>query len=931
MKKYLPQVLVLLLMYSPVFAQNKSLGVGTATPNPNAALHVESPTNNQGIIIPRLSTAQRSAFTAALGTGDTGLIVFDTDLRALAIWNGGAWDIGSKVGAPININNAAATGNAGTFTIANAGNNDVAINGTTTGTGHAGYFEINNASNANAALFVGTNGSGNAITANGTIQASSFVGDGSALTGIPGFTLPYSQNIASPGSLFSLANSGTGITSILEITNPANTNFALAAATNGTGGSADFSINNVANSSPVVSISTNGTGPAISAVGDIIATGFIGDGSGLTGLPPGFVLPYSNSLDQPGYLFSLSNTNPSNGTTRFESAGSGSYTTEIYSSGLGPLLAQNTGSTGSAGVFTSNANTAAVQISNAGGQALSAINSSTTGPAAEISLTDPGASTPTLLVNNAGSGYAITANAPIQATSFIGDGSLLTGLPSGLTLPYTNTVSNGATLFNVSNTGSGRVADFRINNASSPQNALYTETNGTGRSADIRITNPASTSDALAAITFGTGNAFTAITEGSGGAAQLTVNSPVNSAPVLQITHAGTGNAINANAPIQATSFIGDGSGLTNLPNTGWAIGGNAGTTPGTDFIGTSDAQDVVFKANNAEAIRILTSGQVGIGSTPISAQLDVSSATNIIGIHAATTAPSAVQNRGLQADAAGSTGQNIGVYSTGYIDGSNGAIGVYGEAIGNGTSDAYGLYGVTNNFTATTGKTYGVYASAENGSTNWAGYFNSGNVHIKNALSVGATDGTFGTAGEVLTSQGSGAAPIWAPLLPYTINTASAGTLLDVTNSSGGMAASFTSSNGSQSLYVLNTGSGRAGMFNGSPNAEGVLTSQSGGAGAALSLFHLANGYAIDIQSGGLRLSNTTVVAPTTITTKAILYRVTGSGNVNLIGGAQIGETCWVSNETATAIDINGVIGAVGPNTIRQFVFIGSGWRIVN
>jgi hypothetical protein len=29
-----------------LFAQNKTLGVGTASPNPNAALHVESPTNN---------------------------------------------------------------------------------------------------------------------------------------------------------------------------------------------------------------------------------------------------------------------------------------------------------------------------------------------------------------------------------------------------------------------------------------------------------------------------------------------------------------------------------------------------------------------------------------------------------------------------------------------------------------------------------------------------------------------------------------------------------------------------------------------------------------------------------------------------------------------------------------------------------------------
>src|SRR3954466_23469 len=89
------------------FGQNKTLGVGTPTPNPNAVLHVESPGNNQGIIIPRLTTAQRTAFTSALNATDIGMIVFDTDLRSLTIWNGTGWDIGSKVGVPIAVDNTA--------------------------------------------------------------------------------------------------------------------------------------------------------------------------------------------------------------------------------------------------------------------------------------------------------------------------------------------------------------------------------------------------------------------------------------------------------------------------------------------------------------------------------------------------------------------------------------------------------------------------------------------------------------------------------------------------------------------------------------------------------------------------------------------------------------------------------------------------------
>jgi hypothetical protein len=45
-----------------------------------------------------------------------------------------------------------------------------------------------------------------------------------------------------------------------------------------------------------------------------------------------------------------------------------------------------------------------------------------------------------------------------------------------------------------------------------------------------------------------------------------------------------------------------------NLPS-GWALAGNAGTTPGTDFIGTTDVKDLVFKTNGVEKMRIVHSG----------------------------------------------------------------------------------------------------------------------------------------------------------------------------------------------------------------------------------------------------------------------------------------------------------------------------------
>ncbi len=53
------------------------------------------------------------------------------------------------------------------------------------------------------------------------------------------------------------------------------------------------------------------------------------------------------------------------------------------------------------------------------------------------------------------------------------------------------------------------------------------------------------------------------------------------------------------------------------IPSSGnaWLLNGNAGTTAGTNFLGTTDAQDLVIKTNNTEKVRVLTTGQVGIGT----------------------------------------------------------------------------------------------------------------------------------------------------------------------------------------------------------------------------------------------------------------------------------------------------------------------------
>lgn len=85
----------------------------------------------------------------------------------------------------------------------------------------------------------------------------------------------------------------------------------------------------------------------------------------------------------------------------------------------------------------------------------------------------------------------------------------------------------------------------------------------------------------------------------------------------------------NSNAAMTGGSGVGYyyNAGTSGAPNwvrllttgSNWLLTGNAGTTAGTNFLGTTDAQDVVIKANNAEGLRVLSGGistAFGVGTT---------------------------------------------------------------------------------------------------------------------------------------------------------------------------------------------------------------------------------------------------------------------------------------------------------------------------
>jgi len=151
---------------------------------------------------------------------------------------------------------------------------------------------------------------------------------------------------------------------------------------------------------------------------------------------------------------------------------------------------------------------------------------------------------------------------------------------------------------------------------------------------------------------------------------------------------------------------------VTGVPADAWLTTGNAGTTAGTHFVGTTDNVDLVFKTNNTERMRINNAGFVGVNTVPSNVfQFAVVSTTNAvtgqssgagaIGVYGLNSTSTGFGVQGFNSNASGTgvlgSGNNIGAM---YLAGGSGGafsstnVGVYGY--GNTTSLSYGVYGVS-------------------------------------------------------------------------------------------------------------------------------------------------------------------------------------------------------------------------------------------
>lgn len=106
-----------------------------------------------------------------------------------------------------------------------------------------------------------------------------------------------------------------------------------------------------------------------------------------------------------------------------------------------------------------------------------------------------------------------------------------------------------------------------------------------------------------------------AINVTAGDSSQVTIEAATGAGGYVFITNEnGQTSSIRAtNLTAYRTHQLPDASGILALQGSGWGLAGNLGTTPGTDFIGTTDAKDFIIKTNNTQRAVIGSSGDITV------------------------------------------------------------------------------------------------------------------------------------------------------------------------------------------------------------------------------------------------------------------------------------------------------------------------------
>jgi hypothetical protein len=212
-----------------------------------------------------------------------------------------------------------------------------------------------------------------------------------------------------------------------------------------------------------------------------------------------------------------------------------------------------------------------------------------------------------------------------------------------------------------------------------------------------------------------------------------------------------------------------------------WNLSGNAGTTPPSSFLGTTDGQPLVLKTNNVERVRVVAGGQVGIGTTSPTAGLHVKAstagATAILGKSTGATNASARGVAGSVTDQGygvrGDAGSGFGVYGNALagvgVGGTSNNIGVRGNGTSVGVDAITGPNGTGVRSSVDGGAATAVRAGATSGGTGVSATSDTGlavlafggSVGVYALADAGGTGVSSSTSGDNSASKGvSGTVP---------------------------------------------------------------------------------------------------------------------------------------------------------------------------
>lgn len=524
MRKILLAGLCLFISFYSANSQNKTLGVGAATPNPNAALHVESPTGNQGFIMPRLTTLKREAMNSFLADADKGLMLYDTDLNTVFIWDGKAWKTSSQVaGGPklvypyvdtlsttpsgvdpsllkiVYEGSAIENVNVAHFANLNPNNSNDALSALTNGLGSAGRFRVNNSGSKMPALWAETN-SDSALSAP-IYGLNTGTGDVAASFRITNdanrFPALYAETVGN-SRVATFSKRGTTGTQPAVFISSLGGHGIWADHNAPTGYAAIIQTINTANTTAGMLVESIGTGPSVWALKSLDAVG-------------GDALTAENWIGTGGVAtFKMTNAANPNSAIMVTTAGQGSAGTfeQTDATVWAPALVARSNGQGAAlnavSTASANANAAEFVVQNpANNRNAVMAHTEGTGSAGNFMVNNAASGAASLIAQTAGTGAAIQAQTSTGFAALYarregasnGNAGLFDIVDAANTYPalQVNTAGTGAAInarhtgasgdalySEYAGTGDGSAGNFRNSNANNNASAVYADTNGKG-------------------------------------------------------------------------------------------------------------------------------------------------------------------------------------------------------------------------------------------------------------------------------------------------------------------------------------------------------------------------------------------------------------------------------------------------------------------